>query len=102
MDSDLIQFVALDRVPFALLVLALGWVVVAVSGRALDDLGERFANRRLFLKKVKAFSRFFLYFLIAAIVAGSVLDLRSEALLAGGLRAPCIGAAASLRLLECL
>ncbi len=82
MDSDLIQFVALDRVPFALLVLALGWVVVAVSGRALDDLGERFANRRLFLKKVKAFSRFFLYFLIAAIVAGSVLDLRSEALLA--------------------
>jgi small-conductance mechanosensitive channel len=81
-ESDLIQFVAVDRVPFALFVLALGWGLLLLSGRALDDLGERFANRRLFLKKVKAFTRFFLYFLIAAVVAGSVLDLRSEALLA--------------------
>jgi small-conductance mechanosensitive channel len=85
MDGDIqgvIQFVAIDRVPFALLVMLGGWFTVVISGRFLDDAGERFANRRLLIKKIKAFSRLFLYFLIAAIVAGSVLDLRSEALLA--------------------
>lgn len=84
-NSDLqqfVQFIALDRVPFAILVLVVGWVSLRVSGRVLDDLGERFTDRRLFFKKAKALTRFVLYLIIAATVASSVLHLESQALFA--------------------
>jgi len=87
MESDLqnfLQFIALDRLPFAVIVAVAGWFVLTVSSRVLDDLGERFTDRRLLFKQAKALTRFFLYLAIPAIVAASVLQLSSEALFAVG------------------
>ncbi|MCO4769504.1 MAG: mechanosensitive ion channel [Deltaproteobacteria bacterium] len=80
--QDLVRFIHVDRIPFALLVLVVGVVVVRFSARFLDQLGERFTDRRLLLKKVAALSRFFIYLLIVVIISTSVLALESEALLA--------------------
>jgi small-conductance mechanosensitive channel len=80
--QNLIQFVALDRLPFALLVIAIGWALLAASTRVLDDLGERFTERRLLFKQARALTRFSLYLLVPAIVASSVLRLEPQVLLA--------------------
>lgn len=80
--QQIIQFIDFDRVPFALLVLAIGWGMLQLSTRVLDDLGERFAGRRLTFKKAKALARFVSYIFIAVVVASSVLRLESETLLA--------------------
>lgn len=85
MDGDLhnvIQFIDFDRLPFALFMLVVGWVVVMLSGSFLDDLAERVPSRRLMFKKLKAIVRFLLYFLIAVLVGSAVLRLESQALLA--------------------
>ena len=80
--KQIVQFIAWDRVPYALLVLGFGWLLLVLSGRALDDMSERFTERRLLLLKTKAFTRFFLYALIGILVGSSVLDVENEALLA--------------------
>lgn len=80
--QQIVQFVAWDRVPYALFVLGFGWLLLVLSGRALDDLSERFAEWRLLLLKAKAFTRFFLYALIGVLVGSSVLDVQNEALFA--------------------
>lgn len=80
--QQIIEFIDLDRVPFALLVFAIGWAALSGSSRVLDDLGERFTDRRLFFKKAKALTRFVLYLVIAVVVASSVLSLKSETLFA--------------------
>ena len=80
--KQIVQFIAWDRVPYALLVLAFGWMLLVLSGRALDDMSERFTERRLLLLKLKAFTRFFLYALIGILIGSSVLDVENEALLA--------------------
>lgn len=80
--QQFIEFIDLDRVPFALLVLAVGWGLLQLSVRVLDDFGERFTDRRLTFKKAKALTRFVLYIVIAVIVASSVLRLESQTLFA--------------------
>jgi len=85
MEGDLhnvIQFIDFDRLPFALFMLVVGWVVVMLSGSFLDDLAERVPSRRLTFKKLKAIVRFLLYFLIAVLVGSAVLRLESQTLLA--------------------
>jgi len=85
MEGDLhnvIQFIDFDRLPFAIFMLLVGWVVVVLSGSFLDDLAERVPSRRLMFKKAKAIVRFVLYFLIAVLVGSAVLRLESQALLA--------------------
>jgi len=80
--TDLVRFIHVDRLPFAFLVLVAGLVLVRVSTRFLDQLAERFTERRLLLKKTAALSRFFIYLLLLMIIGSSVLALQSEALLA--------------------
>lgn len=80
--SDLLRFIHVDRLPFALLVLVVGIVVVRLTTGFLDQMGERFADRRLLLKKIAALSRFSIYLLLFVVVATSTLALESEALLA--------------------
>ena len=77
--QQLVQFVAWDRLPYAMVVLVIGWAGTALLLRFLDDLAERFAERRLTLYKGKAFLRFFLYGGLAVIIGSSVLDLQNEA-----------------------
>ncbi len=80
--QNFIQFIALERVPYAIVVALIGWALLQGSTRLLDDLGERFTERRLFFKQAKALSRFFLYLAIPTIVASSILRLESQALFA--------------------
>ncbi len=80
--SQLLRFIHVDRLPFAVVVLVTGVVLVRFSTRFLDQLGERFTDRRLVLKKVAALSRFVIYLLVVVVISTSVLALESEALLA--------------------
>lgn len=80
--NEIIQFVAWDRVPFAIIVVVIGLVAMSLASRFLDDLGERFTDRRLLFKKAKALARFSLYLVLALIVGSSVLVLESSALVA--------------------
>ena len=85
MTDDLrqfIEFVAWDRVPFALLFAAAGLALLRVVSRVLDDLGERFTDRRLWFKQANALFRFSMYMAIPLSIVASVLRLSSEALLA--------------------
>lgn len=80
--QQIVQFIAWNRVPYALLVVAIGWLLLQLSVRFIDELSERFTERRLLLKKVKAFWRFFVYLAIAVIVGSAVLEVQNEALFA--------------------
>jgi small conductance mechanosensitive channel len=80
--EHLVQFVAWERVPFALVLLFCGWLLQRVLSRFLDDLGERLTERRLLLKKISALARFALYAALFLIVGSSVLVLEEQTLLA--------------------
>jgi len=80
--QSFLQFVDLERLPFAVAVLVGGWFLIHIFGRTLDDLGERFADRRLTFKKAKVLTRFVLYLALGVVVASSVLRLASGALVA--------------------
>jgi small-conductance mechanosensitive channel len=82
--QSFIDFIAFERVPYALVVAVIGYAVLRVGTRVLDDLGERFTDRRLLFKQTNALFRFFLYLSIPAVVLASVLQLSSEALFAVG------------------
>jgi len=76
------QFVAWDRVPVAVFVAMVGWVVLTVVGRVLDDLGERFTDRRLLFKQANALFRFFMFLAVPLLLTASLLQLSNEAVLA--------------------
>jgi small-conductance mechanosensitive channel len=76
--AQLVEFVAWERVPFALVVLFFGWLVQRVFSRFLDDLGERLTERRLLLKKINALTRFVLYAALFIVIGSSVLVLEQE------------------------
>ena len=80
--AKLVEFVAWERVPFAILVLVCGWLIQRIIGRFLNDLGERMTERRLLLKKVNALARFLLYAALFVVTASSVLVLEEQTLLA--------------------
>lgn len=80
--QDFLQFIDLDRLPLALLILVAGLVVTRLLTGFLDDLGERWSDRRLLLKKITALARFTVYLGLFGATLSSVLVLESEALLA--------------------
>lgn len=87
MDENLdletvIQFIAWERVPVALLILVLGWLGMSLLDRFLDDLGERLTDWRLTLKKVRALTRFSLYLFLGVAIGSSVLVLDSRTMFA--------------------
>jgi len=82
--QSFVDFIAFERVPYAIVVAVIGYLVLRVGTRVLDDLGERFTDRRLLFKQTNALFRFFLYLSIPAVVLAAVLQLSSEALFAVG------------------
>ena len=56
--QQLLQFINLQRVPFAIGILVVGLVLNRLALGFLDDLGERFGNQRLLFKKLSALLRF--------------------------------------------
>ena len=79
--QSFIQFVRWDRIWFALLVFVSVLVLQGLMKRTLNDLGERFTDRRLTFKKVGALGRFGLYFMAILLIGFSTLQLSSQALL---------------------
>jgi small-conductance mechanosensitive channel len=76
--QQFLQFVNVDKVPIALLVLVGGLALLRVLTRTMDDLAERFTDRRLLFKKISAFSRFFVYGLLAVGTTTSLLRIEAE------------------------
>jgi small-conductance mechanosensitive channel len=91
-SPGILQFLILDRVPYAVVI-----VLVAVFGartftRFLDGLGQRFPSYRLYLKQVSAVTRFAVLVGTAIAATASVVQLTDEAMLAiGGSVAFAIG-----------
>ncbi|TNE89373.1 MAG: mechanosensitive ion channel [Deltaproteobacteria bacterium] len=80
--QQLVRFVDWSRVPFALAMVAIALIGERLVSRFLDDLGERFAERRLLLKKLKALGRFLFFAALAAVVGSSVLSVDRQVMLA--------------------
>ena len=95
--QQFLQFVDLDNLPFAAFILVVGLALLRVFNRTLDDLGERFTDRRLLFKKINAFARFFVYAILIISIGTSVLVLEKETLLAIG---GALGVAAGFALKE--
>lgn len=71
--EDILALFDLARVPLAVLLLVVGWLIGWAGSRLLDDLGERFTDQRLRLMRTKALMRFGLYAVLALVVPLSIL-----------------------------
>ena len=80
--EELVRFIHIDRIPLALIVAALGALLITVWSRVTDDLGERFAERRMLFKQARALGHFTLYLLIPSVVASVLLQLEGDAVFA--------------------
>jgi small-conductance mechanosensitive channel len=90
--TNLLQFVVWDRLPFAIGVILVAFIGGRVAAQSLDALGERLARRRLLFKQVSAVTRFVVLIGATVLVASSLFQFSSEALLAvGGSAAVAIG-----------
>ena len=81
-SASFLRFIDVEGIPLALAILAGGLLLLRVVTRSLDQLGERLTDRRLLFKQVSALVRFAVWFLLLLGTLSSVLELRSEALLA--------------------
>lgn len=90
--TNLLRFVVLERVPYALLVVVVAVVASRFATRSLDAMGERFTGRRLLLKQTSAILRFAVLIGATALVASSLFHFTDELLLAvGGTVAVAVG-----------
>ncbi len=80
--QQVVGFVNWDKLPYALLLLAVGAVCLRVVSGLAANLGERFTDRRLQVKKAEAMARFLLYAGFAGAVLSTALRLDSQAMLA--------------------
>lgn len=80
--QQLVRFIDWSRVPYALMVIVVGLIVERVVSDFLDDLGERFAERRLLLKKLKALGRFLFFAALGGLVGTSVLSVDRQVMVA--------------------
>jgi len=89
---QVLQFVDLSHLPFAIAVVVIAAIVSRFVGNALDEFGERFSEHRLLFKQLSAFARFFILIGSAAVVVMSLIHLSKEVLLAiGGSMAVAVG-----------
>lgn len=74
-DSNLLHFIDLERLPYAILVIVVAVIASRAVRTTLDGLGERIAERRLFFKQVAAITRFCILIIAVVMVLGSVLAI---------------------------
>lgn len=79
-DSELVQFIKLDGVLTALVIIAIAWGLIRLISRSLDTLGDRITERRLLLKQVSLLTRFMLLIGAGLLAASSVFDFSGQAL----------------------
>ena len=90
--TNLLRFVVLDRIPYALVVVVVTVVGTRMLVGFLDAMGERFTGYRLLLKQTSAISRFAVIILATAVVLSSIFHFTDELLLAvGGSVAVAVG-----------
>jgi small-conductance mechanosensitive channel len=90
--TNFLEFIVWDRLPFAVMVIAIAFVGGRIAARSLDSLGERINERRLLFKQVSAITRFVVLISATILVATSLFQFSSEALLAvSGSAAVAIG-----------
>jgi len=90
--TNLLQFVVWDRLPFAVTVIVIAFIIGRIAARSLDALGERINQKRLLFKQISAITRFVMLIVATMLVASSLFSFSSEALLAvGGSAAVAIG-----------
>lgn len=88
----LLQLIVVDRIPFALVAIALAIVATRASSTFLNRLGERFTSYRLLVKQVSAVVKFTILVGTAVLVVTSVIHLTDQAVLAlGGSVAVAVG-----------
>jgi small conductance mechanosensitive channel len=80
--QQVVGFINWDKLPYALLLIAVAFVVLRVVAGTFNGLGERFTDRRLQIKKAEAMTRFLVYLVAAAGVTSTALRLDSQAMLA--------------------
>jgi small-conductance mechanosensitive channel len=90
--TGLLEFVKPRGIPWAILILVTTVIASRLLTRALDQLGDRFADKRLTIKQVGSFFRFALYLVGGLGAAGMIFQLTREVLLAlGGTAAVSVG-----------
>lgn len=72
--QQVLSLISLQRLPFAIFLMVLFLGGLALLTRLLENLGERFTERRLLLKKVAAILRFFVYLVLAILIPLTVLE----------------------------
>ncbi len=82
--TNLLRFVVLDRIPFALLVIVATVIVTRMVVSSLDAIGERFTGYRLLIKQTSAVLRFAMIILATVVVVSSIFHFTDELLLAVG------------------
>ncbi len=82
MDQDWVKFLNLERLHLAVTVVVVGLLVAHYFTRALDEIGERAAGRRLFFKKAAAVARYMIYLAALAFALPNALVLDRTALIA--------------------
>ena len=85
--QEVVGLFRLTNLPLAMGLLLVGWLVTSLVSRTLDDLGERFAERRLALKRWSVGLQFLVYAVLAVTIGWMMLDLDDESkqLVVGGL-----------------
>lgn len=81
---EIVRFLRLEQVPLAIFAVLVAWLIVRLLTRFFDNIGERFTQRRIFLKQLAAISRFVIFLLAALFVVSRLISFSSEALLALG------------------
>lgn len=80
--QEIVGFINFERLPLAFVILGVGWLLIVLWSRITDDLAERFAERRMMFKQLRALGRFFLYLAVPAVIGSVVLTLEGDALFA--------------------
>ena len=79
-DSQLVQFIKLDGVLSAVVILVIAWGLIRLLSRSLDTLGDRLTERRLLLKQLSLIGRFAIMLGAGLLAASSVFDFSGQAL----------------------
>jgi small-conductance mechanosensitive channel len=93
-QSQILSIIRVGGIPYALLILAVTFVIGRLVTRSLDRLSRRFTDRRLIIQQAGSFVRFGLYIVGGVAAAATALVLTREVMLAiGGTIAVSLGIA---------
>ncbi len=90
--SRIVGFVRWSGVLLSVFVVVGAMVALRFLGGVVDRLSARFVHRRLMFQKIESFTRFFAYFITAAVVVGLSFQINQTVLaLVGGTFAVAVG-----------